>query len=305
MCMKKYTIHDFNADFPDDNACLDFIRDMIYPEGIVCRTCEQVTKHHRLNSRKAYSCDRCGTHVYPLAGTIFEKSRTPLKSWFYAMFLMSVTRCGISAKQLERELGVTYKTAWRMFKQIRSLLDEDVGSLSGEVEMDETYYGGHRRGDKRGRPGKDSHKVPVTGVVQRKGKVAALVTKDTKKKTLMPIVEAKVLPETMVYTDEYKPYDDLDKQGYKHERIPHAEKVYVVGNVHTNTIDGFWSLLKRGISGVYHSVSAKHLQDYVNEYAFRYNHRDDAQAMFSAVANRAKKVRSGKHGEYSPIGEGE
>lgn len=302
--MKKYTIHDFNADFPDDNACLDFIRDMIYPDGIECRTCERITRHHRLKGRKAYSCDRCGTHVYPLAGTIFEKSRTPLKSWFYAMYLMSVTRCGISAKQLERELGVTYKTAWRMFKQIRSLLDEDVGPLFGEVEMDETYYGGKRRGDKRGRPGKDSHKVPVAGVVQRGGKVAALVTQDAKKRSLMPIVEKKVLPETMVYTDELKSYDDLDKKGYKHERIPHAEQVYVVGNVHTNTIEGFWSLLKRGIGGVYHSVSAKHLQDYVNEYAFRYNHRDDPGAMFSAVASRAKKVRSGKHGEYSPIGEG-
>jgi transposase len=300
--MRKYTIHDFNRDFPDDNACLDFMRDMIYPDGIECRTCERITKHHRLKGRKAYSCDRCGTHVYPLAGTIFEKSRTPLKSWFHAMHLMASTRCGISAKQLERELGVTYKTAWRMFHQIRDLMDEETAPFFGEVEMDETYYGGHRRGDKRGRPGKDSHKVPVAGVVQRGGKVAALVTKDTKKKTLMPIVEEKVLPETMVYTDEYRPYEDLEKRGYRHERIPHAEKVYVMGNVHTNTIDGFWSLVKRGISGVYHSVSEKHLQRYLNEYAFRYNHRDDEKALFQTVGERARKVRVGQHGKYAPIG---
>ncbi len=279
--MKKYTIHDFNRDFPDDDACLDFMRDMIYPDGIECRTCERVTKHHRLKGRKAYSCDRCGTHVYPLAGTIFEKSRTPLKSWFYAMHLIASTRCGISAKQLERELGVTYKTAWRMFHQIRDLMDEDTAPFFGEVEMDETYVGGRRRGTKRGRPSKDSHKVPVAGVVQRGGKVAALVTKDTKKKTLMPIVE---------------------KKGYRHERIPHAEQVYVVGNVHTNTIEGFWSLLKRGISGVYHSVSEKHLQRYLNEYAFRYNHRDDERALFEMVGERAKKVRAGQHGKYAPIG---
>jgi transposase len=279
--MKKYTIHDFNRDFPDDDACLDFMRDMIYPDGIECRTCERVTKHHRLKGRKAYSCDRCGTHVYPLAGTIFEKSRTPLKSWFYAMHLIASTRCGISAKQLERELGVTYKTAWRMFHQIRDLMDEDTAPFFGKVEMDETYVGGRRRGTKRGRPGKDSHKVPVAGVVQRGGKVAALVTKDTKKKTLMPIVE---------------------KKGYRHERIPHAEQVYVVGNVHTNTIEGFWSLLKRGISGVYHSVSEKHLQRYLNEYAFRYNHRDDERALFEMVGERAKKVRAGQHGKYAPIG---
>lgn len=274
--MRKYTIHDFNRDFPNDDACLDFMRDALYPEGIECRTCERVTKHHRLAKRKAYSCQECATHVYPLAGTIFERSRTPLKSWFYAMYLMASTRCGISAKQLERELGVTYKTAWRMFKQIRTLMDEDTGSFFGEVEMDETYVGGKRRGTKRGRPGKDSHKVPVAGIVQRGGKVAALVTKDTKKRTLMPIVEEKVLPETMVYTDEYTAYDGLGGKGYKHPRVTHAEKVYVVGNVHTNTIEGFWSLVKRGIGGVYHSVSEKHLQSYVNEYAFRYNHRDDA-----------------------------
>jgi len=300
--MRKFTIHDFNREFPNDAVCLDFMRDAIYPDGIECRSCEKTTKHHRIKGRKAYSCQVCGTHVYPLAGTIFEKSRTPLKSWFYAMYLMSSTRCGISAKQLERELGVTYKTAWRMFHQIRDLMDEDTAPFFGEVEMDETYMGGKRRGDKRGRPGKDSHKVPVAGVVQRKGKVAALVTKDVKKQTLLPIVEAKVLPETMVYTDELKSYGDLGKKGYKHERIPHAEKVYVVGNVHTNTIEGFWSLLKRGIGGVYHSVSEKHLQRYLNEYAFRYNHRDDERALFETVGERAKMVRAGQHGKYAPIG---
>jgi transposase len=156
--VKKYTIHDFNWDFPDDDACLDYMRDLLYPDGIVCRPCRVATKHHRLSKRKAYSCQDCGTHVYPLAGTIFEKSRTPLKSWFYVMFLMSVTRCGISAKQLERELGVTYKTAWRMFKRIRTLMGENVAPRFGEVEMDETYVGGKRKGHKRGRPGKDSQR---------------------------------------------------------------------------------------------------------------------------------------------------
>src|SRR5829696_8763341 len=109
----RYTVHHFNRDFPDDDACLEFIRDTVYPDGVVCRSCEQVRPHARLTNRKAYSCAHCGTHVYPLAGTIFEKSTTPLKSWFYAMYLLASTRCGISAKQLERELGVTYKTAWR------------------------------------------------------------------------------------------------------------------------------------------------------------------------------------------------
>lgn len=302
--MRKYTIHDFNRDFPTDEACLEFIRDTLYPEGIECRNCGVVTKHHRLKNRKAYSCQECATHVYPLAGTIFEKSRTSLKSWFYAMYLIASTRCGISAKQLERELGVTYKTAWRMYHQIRDLMDENTAPFFGEVEMDETYIGGRRHGDKRGLPGKDSHKVPVAGVVQCGGKVAALVTKDSKKQSLMPIVEAKVLPETMVYTDELKSYDALGEKGYRHQRIPHAEKVYVMGNVHTKTIEGFWSLLKWGISGVYHSVSEKHLQRYLNEYAFRYNHRDDDRPLFETVGERAKKVRAGRYGEYSPLGQG-
>lgn len=302
--MERYTIHDFNRDFPNDDACLDFVVGLIYPEGITCRACGQLRKHHRLAHRKAYSCDHCGTHVYPLAGTIFEKSTTPLKSWFYAMFLMASTRCGISAKQLERELGVTYKTAWRMFKQIRSLLGEEIEQLSGEVEADETYVGGYRRGTvNRGRPNRLlSNKTPVVGVVERGGKVAALVTKDASGASIMPIIEEKVMPRSMVYTDEWLGYRSLTRRGYQHRRIAHSEKVYVMGNIHTNTIEGFWSILKRGIAGVYHSVSAKHLQSYINEYAFRYNHRDDPEAMFETVGKRMRAVRYGQHGGYSPVG---
>ena len=201
--MQKYTIHNFNQDFPDDDACLASIVQMLYPEGVVCRACNEVRPHHKLTNRKAYSCDYCGTHVYPLAGTIFEKSRTSLKSWFYAMFLMASTRCGISAKQLERELGVTYKTAWRMFKQIRMLLGEQLEPFDGNVEVDETYVGGRRRGTPRGRPSAESHKTPVFGIVQRGGKVAALVTKDTKRASVMPIIEERVLPKGLIYSDEY------------------------------------------------------------------------------------------------------
>ena len=190
--MRKLTIHQFNKMFPDEASCLEAIKGIIYPDGIECRKCGG-TKHHPLTNRKAYSCQDCGAHAYPLAGTIFEKSSTPLKSWFYAMYLMASTRCGISAKQLERELGVTYKTAWRMFDKIRKLLAEDVDPLTGEVEADESYFGGRRRG-KTGRPGRDSHKTPVVGVVQREGgKVVALVTKDASKATITPIVKEQVL----------------------------------------------------------------------------------------------------------------
>jgi len=308
--MERYTIHKFNSDFPTEEACLEHIIGLVYPDGITCRACEKVTKHHRLSKRKALSCDYCGTHVYPLAGTIFEKSTTPLKSWFYAMFLISSTRCGISAKQLERELGVTYKTAWRMFNQIRKLMGEELEKFSGEVEADETYIGGknkNRHLNKRGKgsqPGRSlDKKVPVVGVVQRGGKVAALVTKDASKASILPIIEERVLPRSLIYTDEWKSYETLGRRGFTHHRIPHTEKVYVVGNIHTNTIEGFWSLLKRGLGGVYHSVSAKHLQSYVNEYAFRYNHRGDTQAMYATVGKRVRNVRHGRYGEYAPIGE--
>ena len=298
--MDRYTIRNFNEDFPDDDACLGFVANLIYPDGIHCRTCGEFRPHHRLNNRKAYSCDYCGTHVYPLAGTVFEKSRTPLKSWFYAMFLISSTRCGISAKQLERELGVTYKTAWRMFNQIRKLMADDTGMLGGEVEMDETYIGGKEKGV-MGRPGRNSKKVPVFGIVERGGKVAALVTRDVSRATVMPIIESKVLPRSLIYTDDYRVYNPLKAKGYGHKRIAHSQKVYVVGNIHTNTIEGFWSILKRSISGVYHSVSAKHLQDYINEFTFRYNHRADKQAMFCTVGQSIKGVKAGRYGQYAPM----
>jgi transposase len=285
--MQRYTIEDFHRDYPDENACLERLRRRHYPDGSTCEKCHRPTKYHRDSGRKSYSCQWCGHHVHPTAGTIFHKSSTPLRLWLYAVFLMAQTRCGISAKQLERELGVTYKTAWRMFHEIRKMLTEDDGPpLSGTVEMDETYYGGRRRGTKRGRPGDDSHKTPVFGIAQRQGRVVAKAVPNAKNATLMPHVRKKVLPESVVYTDEFTAYDRLKRDGYRHSRVHHAEEVYVAGDVHTNTIEGFWSLLKRGIGGVYHSVSAKHLQGYLDEYAFRYNHRKDERPMFDTMLSR-------------------
>jgi transposase len=158
--MQRYTIRDFNRDYPDDAACLEALRQRRYPDGGTCEKCGRVTRYHRDADRQSYSCQWCGHHVHPTAGTILHKSTTPLKLWFYAVFLMAQTHCGMSAKQLERELGVTYKTAWRMLHQIRSMLYEDDGlPLSGTVEMDETYVGG--------RPDEDSHRMPVFEMAQR------------------------------------------------------------------------------------------------------------------------------------------
>src|SRR5579872_6892021 len=167
---QKYTLNQFNAEFPDDDACLEAVKEMRFPGGITtCAKCKVERKHHRVHGRTAYACDYCGRHIYPLAGTIFEKSTTSLKLWFHAMFQMGSTKCGISAKQIQRETGVTYKTAWRMFKQIRSLMSDGDLQLEGPtVEMDETYFGGRVRG--KGRGPQMENKTPIVGIVEREGK---------------------------------------------------------------------------------------------------------------------------------------
>jgi transposase len=293
--MLKFTLKDFQAKFPDDATCLEWLRNYLYPDGMFCKKCQQVTKHHRVVSRPSYSCDNCGHHVHPTADTIFHKSPTPLTTWFYAIYLMSSTRCGISAKQIERETGVTYKTAWRMFKKIREMLTEDIKIGGGGVEMDECYVGGlakNKHYGKRGGVGRSADtKAPVFGMVERGGSVIAQVTPDAKVSTVFPIIAERVLPATTVYTDCYTTYDHVSKmpQKYVHHRINHSEKIYVMGHVHTNTIEGFWSLLKRGIAGVYHSVSKKYLQSYLDEYTFRYNRRFDTQPMFTSFMHQISK----------------
>ena len=283
---RRFTFEQFNTMFPDNDGCLDWLMEQRYPGGMAfCSYCQLERKHHRITTKKAYACGHCGTFVSPMAGTIFEKSSTSLRLWFYAMYLMSATRCGISAKQIQRETGVTYKTAWRMFKQIRTLMQESVSLEGSSVEMDETYVGGRPRlGEKRTRGRGDKSKTCVVGAVERGGKVVAMVADDASKKTLHGIAKQYVLPDSIIYTDDWSGYNGLEGvNGYQHRRINHSAGVYVAGITHTQTIEGFWSLVKRGIGGVYHSVSKKYLQTYLDEYSFRYNRRNEGRPMFTSL----------------------
>jgi transposase len=283
--------------FPSHDACLDYLKERFHPDGSECPGCGKTTKFHRLKSRAAYSCQYCGHQVYPTAGTIFHKSTTNLQMWFWAIYLMSSTRCGISAKQLEREIGVSYPTAHRMFKQIRTLLsqDEDSEPLKGEVEVDESGYGGKPRAyETRNRRGfiRRSNRPTIWAAVERGGRVRTQIVKSRALIDIEGPIHKYVLPSSMIFTDEWKGYDTarLTRKFAGHQRIKHEDRVYVQGNVHTQTVEGFFGLLKNGIRGVYHSVSSKYLQSYLDEYAFRYNARDEATPLFFLILARVRKA---------------
>ena len=299
----RYSLMEFMAEFPNDEACLQWLwKTRLSPDGehAHCSKCNEQRSFKRYatnQQRQSWTCVACGHHLHPTAGTIFHKSSTSLHLWFYAMYMITSTRCGISAKQLGRELGVTYKTAWRIFNRIRySLGDSDGSPLMGKVEMDESYFGGKDRNKhlskRKGHAARWEDKTTVFGMIERKGRVIAkVVPTPAKSGDILPHVLQRVIPSSVVFTDEARFYDPLARMGFRHGRVHHAANIYVSGDAHTNTIEGFWSLVKRGISGVYHNVSAKHLQSYLDEYAWRYNHKDDPRGHFNLLASRVARGR--------------
>ena len=186
--------------------------------------------------------------------------------------------------ELQRQLGVTYKCAWRIANKVRTLFSDETPQLNNIVEIDETYVGGKGKNNKRGRGAEN--KTPVFGMAERKGLLRAKVTVDTKKETVMPIIKEHVKIGSNIMSDEYLPYQSLSREGFNHQSINHSQKQYVNGLIHTNTIEGFWSQLKRSVNGTYHMVSPKYLQEYVNEFSYRYNQREKARPIFSLLLER-------------------
>jgi transposase len=295
----EYSVTEFLAEFPDDATCLAHLwRTRHSPDGehAYCPRCdcERVFRRYATaQGRQSWTCTGCGHHVHPTAGTIFAKSSTSLRLWFHAMYLMTSTRCGISAKQLERELGVHYKTAWRMFNKIRNELmnDEGESQLSGTVEVDETSWGGKPRRKFKSRSERAlwvENKTTVLGMVERQGRVRLRVIASRRGEPLSGAVRAHVNPAAFLLTDDWPAYKPLRE--YRHAVINHSAGHYVDGDIYTNTIEGFFGNLKTGMRGAYKFVSPKWLQSYLDEYAWRYNHRYHGQrSMFHALLSEATK----------------
>lgn len=292
--MNKFSLREFFEKYPDDDTCLEEVKNIRWPDGITCPDCGKITKFYKVTGRTAYACEFGGYQMFPLAGTILEKTTTPLQYWFYAMYLITKTRSGISAKQLQRELGVTYKTAWRMFKQIRMLMaDSSGGSLGGIVEADETFVGGKskNRASVWTQGVEEKQKEILMGIVQREGNVYIKHIPNTGKWTLLKQIKDNVSPKARIYTDDYRGYIGVKYYGYEHASVNHSAGEYVRGEVHTQNIDNVWSHLKRGIFGVYRIVSSKYIQAYADEFAFRYNHRKLDGDMFYALLRQIATVK--------------
>lgn len=283
------SVRDFFKRFPDDEACLTHIMKVRFGARHVCRKCGKNATFHRMSDRRAWACSVCGDHLYPTAGTVFEDTRTPLQLWFYAIYLFVTSRHGVSGKELQRQLGVTYKTAWRMAKHIRVLMEQaDTRELlSGHVEIDETYVGGRRSGGKRGRgaPGK----TIVMGLKQRDGKMIATVIPDVKLATLKAETLKHVAPGSVVSTDELISYGLLAKEGYTHVAVKHGAKEWAVYDYrtrathHTNNVENFWRHFKAAVRSTHIHISRKHMPTYLAEFTFRANHRDQGNLMLDAI----------------------
>jgi len=291
--VQAFSVREFFKRFPDDDACLQHVMEVRYGLRHTCQKCGTIdATFHRLKSskggksRRAYSCASCGDNLYPCVGTIFEDSRTPLQTWFYAIYLFVTTRHGVSGKELQRVLGVTYKTGWRIGQQIRLLMAKADGfeKLMGHVELDEAWIGGAGGGKEWAK-----NKTLVMGLKEREGRIVAETIPDLKLGTLRRVVLRNVKPETVVSTDELGSYNLLERDGYVHGQVTHSKHEYArrdenTGIVHhVNNVESFWNLFKASVRGTHVHVSSKYMDAYLKEFTFRSNHRGMVNGMFDLL----------------------
>lgn len=286
-----FSVREFFQRFNSEEACLEHIMQVRFGgTRFDCPKCGTVeSTFHKLQKRRTYVCASCGHHVNPTAGTILENTRTPLVSWFYAIYLFCTTRHGVSGKELQRQLGVTYKTAYRIGQQIRDLMSKAQGfdaMLAGHIELDEAYVGGRRSG-KRGRGA--AGKTIVMGLAEREGRMKAVVIPNVKKDTLRDVVLANVEKGATVSTDELYSYNLLTGDGYSHGAVRHGRKEYTWydyergENFHVNTVEGFWKLFKASVRSTHVQISGKHMQRYLDEFTFRASNRHRVNGMFDLL----------------------
>lgn len=288
--MKQTTVREFFQRFPDDEACLAHLFNARFGQDYVCTKCKRPGKWYPLKKEKAYSCQWCGHHVHPMVGTIFERSRTPLQLWFYAIYLFTTTRHGVSAKELQRQLGVTYKTAWRMGQLIRDHMaavdgDEPLGGEGEIVEIDEAYVGGVTR-DGRGK--QQDTKGILLGMVERDGRATITQIDGTTRIEVNEQIFPNVEKGSEIHTDSHRVYDRLGRNGYEHRTINKlASGEYVGPNGESvNAVENFWRHLKCSIKGTHISVSTKHLERYAKEFEYRFNRRMTPASMLDELLTR-------------------
>jgi transposase-like protein len=279
----------------------EMIESIRWPDGPNCPHCES-TEAYKLTPKPdskrpvrpgVYKCKACKKQFTVTVGTIFEGSRIPLNKWLMAIYLMCASKKGISAHQLHRQLGITYKSAWFMCHRIRYAMTQEplFGMLTGTVEADETYIGGKMRGGKRGRG--SENKTPVAALVERGGRVKAKKVARVDGKTLKGNIRENVDPSSHIVTDEFLSYRGIDREFASHRTVNHGRGEYVRGDVYTNTAESFFALLKRGVVGTFHHVSEQHLDRYVDEFSFRWNMRDDEdgdRAVKAIVSSKGKRL---------------
>lgn len=256
-----------------------------------CAGCGRNAHYYRIKARRSYGCEYCGHQVYPTAGTPFERTRTSLRDWFFVLFLMTTTRNGVAAKRVERELGVTYKTAWRMCHLIREYMgavggNDLIGGEGKTVQIDETFVGGRfARGHRGGDPAEG--KATVFGMLEVGGAVVTHVVPNRTRGTIFPLIKASVAPRSQVHTDEYRTYDKLGAMAgmsFTHDSVNHRAGQYVSPTEATvNALEGLWAALKRGINGTHIHVSEKHLPKYLAEFQYRWNMRQTPHLMLSQL----------------------